>query len=81
MEIFIMDHSIQGYLERQSTEILEAYLFYYSECRRYEVYKDSVELVWKTLNDRAVLGTYKIPECICEVWNRIEKRRADKNEK
>lgn len=54
-----MDHSLQGYLRRQTTESLQAMLQYCMRKENYENYRDAVLAILKVLQEREKQETEK----------------------
>lgn len=54
-----MDHSLQGYLSRQTTESLQAMLQYCMRKENYENYRDAVLAILKVLQEREKQETEK----------------------
>ena len=70
------DHSVQGYLERQSTEELCLILNYCLDINRFRQYEDSIRIILKILHNRYDEENCEIPLKLYEIWDRfIEEKK------
>lgn len=76
-----MDHSVQGYLERRSTEELRSILKYCLDINRFRQYEDSIRIILKILQKRYEETPHEIPQYLYEMWDRIVEGKTDLEEK
>ena len=70
------DHSVQGYLERQSTEELCSILNYCLDINRFRQYKDSIRIILKILQKQYDEENCEIPLKLYEILDRfIEEKK------
>ena len=76
-----MEHSLEKYLERQSTEKLEGVLKGYLTMAEAEKYEDIIQMIRKVLEEREVKSKDASPPDCCILWVRFPSAPPQKKDR